>query len=279
MINRIKEKLYRALHRPTGEIWVLHRVLERPDESCFAENRNLSITAGDLESLILEYRGKGYEFVSLDYASRIQKEGRGPRYVCVTFDDGYLDNLTVACPLLTRLEVPFTVFVVTDFIERKAHLWWYWIEELRKKDPSVSFGALHDEFIAIHPDEMDDYMDSKYPDYKAWNSEKLDSLALNESQLKELSDNPLCTIGIHTRSHCRLDLLDRNVQYSQISDAKSKLEAIVGKPMEHLSYPYGAHNGITEEICRKLGLKSALLAWGGPMRKSESLINGRREKK
>lgn len=37
----------------------------------------------------------------------------------VTFDDGYADNLYVAAPLLVERNIPFTVFVATEFIQRR----------------------------------------------------------------------------------------------------------------------------------------------------------------
>lgn len=39
--------------------------------------------------------------------------------IAVTFDDGYLDNLTVAAPLLTDLGIPFTVFVCTGMVAQR----------------------------------------------------------------------------------------------------------------------------------------------------------------
>jgi hypothetical protein len=40
--------------------------------------------------------------------------------VAMTFDDGYADNLYVAAPLLAERNIPFTVFIATDFIQRRA---------------------------------------------------------------------------------------------------------------------------------------------------------------
>lgn len=41
------------------------------------------------------------------------------RELSITFDDGYLDNLKIAAPLLCSLKIPFTVFVISDFVKQK----------------------------------------------------------------------------------------------------------------------------------------------------------------
>ena len=43
------------------------------------------------------------------------RNGVGCR-VAITFDDGYLDNLEVAAPILSELGLPFTVFVTSEFV-------------------------------------------------------------------------------------------------------------------------------------------------------------------
>ena len=45
------------------------------------------------------------------------------RAVCVTFDDGYYDNLAVAGPLLEEARVPATVFLATGFLGASC-FWW-----------------------------------------------------------------------------------------------------------------------------------------------------------
>jgi peptidoglycan/xylan/chitin deacetylase (PgdA/CDA1 family) len=43
--------------------------------------------------------------------------GEGSR-IAITFDDGYLDNLEVAAPILMEFGLPFTVFVTSEFVRK-----------------------------------------------------------------------------------------------------------------------------------------------------------------
>jgi peptidoglycan/xylan/chitin deacetylase (PgdA/CDA1 family) len=52
------------------------------------------------------------------------------RPVVVTFDDGYLDNLEQAKPLLERFEVPATLFLVASYIGHEGEFWWDELERL-----------------------------------------------------------------------------------------------------------------------------------------------------
>jgi peptidoglycan/xylan/chitin deacetylase (PgdA/CDA1 family) len=58
-------------------------------------------------------------------ALRALKEARPlpPRPVALTFDDGYRDNLTLAAPLLARLGLPATIFLVPGFLSREVVHW------------------------------------------------------------------------------------------------------------------------------------------------------------
>ncbi|EME23113.1 polysaccharide deacetylase YxkH [Rhodococcus triatomae BKS 15-14] len=49
---------------------------------------------------------------------------RGGGRIAVTFDDGYLDNLTAALPTLERHGVPATIFVIGNGVGRTREFWW-----------------------------------------------------------------------------------------------------------------------------------------------------------
>ncbi len=50
--------------------------------------------------------------------------GRGQARLAVTFDDGYIDNITQALPVLERHDVPATIFVVAGALGRNREFWW-----------------------------------------------------------------------------------------------------------------------------------------------------------
>ena len=195
---------------------MLHRVVEQRSEK--PEQRVLEITPEWLEHKILEYRQRGYTFVSLGDLSSLTTK----RFICITFDDGYRDNYSLAYPLLERLGVPFTVYVTTGFIDNRLPMWWY------------------------------------YPD---------EQLGIGTEELKKLDTDPLCTIGAHTVSHPKLDTLSYEEQNKEIADSKLELERLLGHPVQHFSFPHGAHNADTLAICRELGFKTVVQSWGGPLRK------------
>lgn len=64
----------------------------------------------------------------VDLHEALERLSRGERLprraVAVTFDDGYKDNADAAMPLMERMGVPATFFVVPDFVDGAAEPWW-----------------------------------------------------------------------------------------------------------------------------------------------------------
>lgn len=63
--------------------------------------------------------------VPLDWLANELRAGRRPRGVfAVTFDDGYRDVLEHAKPVLDRLDIPATMFLVTGAFGSATGFWW-----------------------------------------------------------------------------------------------------------------------------------------------------------
>jgi hypothetical protein len=100
----------KLLGRNKLSILIYHQVLAEPDPM-----RPSEPTAEVFEwqmRLLRDY----FTPLSLDNALHHLKHNTLPaNAVCVTFDDGYLNNLTVAEPILAKYAIPATVYVATGF--------------------------------------------------------------------------------------------------------------------------------------------------------------------
>ena len=83
---------------------------------------------------------------------------------------------------------------------------------------------------------------------------------LSKEDLKNLSANPLITIGAHTHNHLSLKNLNKEDCINEIKKSKEILEDLINIKIKHFSYPYGSKSDAGErefEIVEALGFKSA----------------------
>jgi peptidoglycan/xylan/chitin deacetylase (PgdA/CDA1 family) len=85
---------------------------------------------------------------------------------------------------------------------------------------------------------------------------------LTEQQLKEMSKSVFSIQG-HTVTHPYLNKLTEAKQYEELADSKATLEAITGKKVEFLAYPYGKYNSDSIHALKTLGYKLAFRMSGG----------------
>ena len=71
----------------------------------------------------------------------------------------------------------------------------------------------------------------------------------------------------HTVSPPRLDTLSLDDQQKEIAQSRQELEALLGHPIHHFSYPHGAYNADTLTIVKQQSFRTALCAWGGTVRR------------
>ncbi|MCA8955750.1 MAG: polysaccharide deacetylase, partial [Planctomycetes bacterium] len=111
-----KERLYRVLHRlgahalvrsfyrAKGAVLMFHRVVADYPRRTFQPGAQFTVTPRVLETIIGALRASGHDLVSLDeMAERLSGPRSSRRFACLTFDDGYRDNLELAYPVCERL--------------------------------------------------------------------------------------------------------------------------------------------------------------------------------
>jgi peptidoglycan/xylan/chitin deacetylase (PgdA/CDA1 family) len=78
---------------------------------------------------------------------------------------------------------------------------------------------------------------------------------LSPAQLAELSRQGF-EIGCHSTTHARLSELDHRALQFETADAKTRLEQIIGKSVDHFSCPGGGYNARVAQAARAAGFRT-----------------------
>lgn len=81
----------------------------------------LSDSVKSFENTLKKLKKKGYESISLQelYDLKINKTNDNKKRVIINFDDGFLDNYTIAYPLLKKYGMKATVYISPDFVDKR----------------------------------------------------------------------------------------------------------------------------------------------------------------
>jgi peptidoglycan/xylan/chitin deacetylase (PgdA/CDA1 family) len=80
-------------------------------------------------------------------------------------------------------------------------------------------------------------------------------MVLSASQLAELKQNELVTIGSHSITHPNFLAIDHAHAERELKQSKADLEALLGRPVILFSFPHGACNGATIEMAKGAGYR------------------------
>ncbi|HEX5961852.1 MAG TPA: polysaccharide deacetylase family protein [Rhodanobacteraceae bacterium] len=120
-------------------ILMYHNVAEVP-EGLHPDGRCLYVTPAAFAAQMALLRRVGYRGVSMSAAMPYLRGERRGRVAAITFDDGYLDNLENALPVLQRHGFSATCYVVNDCIG-EYNLWD--TQRLGVQKPMMSAAQLH----------------------------------------------------------------------------------------------------------------------------------------
>ena len=196
------------------------------------------------------------------------------RRVAITFDDGYLDNLTVAGPVLSEAGMPATLFVTRDESEPDRHFWWDRVEHLVLDEPAdIDFlelevgdrhlrvdvrtaagweraaAALNRRLVRMSAAEID-HLVAQLDEQTGGVEWPCDVHArLGDDHLRQLPGAGFA-IGGHTRTHRMLSTLSRSEQYDEVRGCRDALENVVGAPVTTFAYPFGGGDAYTSQTVR-----------------------------
>ena len=219
-------------------------------------------------------------------AAEVRAGAVAPAGVAVTFDDGYVDNLRAAKPLLERTGVPATVFIATGATGSSSPFWWEELEELLLPEG----GAARDAPLELRVDgaraswtigtpdaafEVWAWLRTRSPraidagmdQVRAWAGAApagptQERRVMTREELRELVAGGLVACGAHTRTHPVLAAHPAAVQRAEIAGSREDLEAWLGTPVAAFAYPFGRrvieYRAATVRVVRRLGFACAV---------------------
>ena len=211
----------------------------------------------------------------------------------MTFDDGYVDNLTNAMPIAAAKGVPITVFVTSGLVGGQQGFWWDRLGTLLRARPPevhevripgpdgpviVAIGAanLGDDLQAVRRHllplpvtEIHRVLDAVADQWGRSAASPPDARTLTASELGQLANSDVVTIGAHTTDHVRLRGLPAQEQRETISSSKRELERLCGRTVSHFAYPYGGLDSFDDnsvDAVRQVGFETACTTVGANVR-------------
>lgn len=291
-----------AIHRirppaPKPMILLYHRVAdERVDPW------SLSVSPGHFEEQLDIIRRVRRPMPLAQFVGALVDGSLPANAIVLTFDDGYVDNLVCAKPLLVAADVPATVFLATGYTGRFEPFWWDELATLilcEKRSGSFDFRA-GNHTISCSFD--DDPIGGEYSGALELSKQRRAALwtiwqtlrylddedrrsamlklrliclddrvqgrdigrAMSREEVRSLTSDGLVTLGAHTVTHPVLAGLESEACRREIKDSKLTCEAIINAPIAAFAYPYGAFDTAAREAVASAGFSIGCSVQRGP---------------
>jgi peptidoglycan/xylan/chitin deacetylase (PgdA/CDA1 family) len=270
-----------APSRPTLVIVRHHRVyadLERP-------LYRLGVSARVLDGQLALFRRLGFAPVTVAEGLARLSDGGAGRWLALTFDDGYDDNVTLALPRLSAHGARATFYLTAGLMDRRRAPWWDVLAHAleRARAPRAVFEA--DGVVIPVSTETSEArrralaallpaMRVPRPEQEARLSRLREALGVPDEapcalatweRAARLAEAGM-EIGAHTLHHPFLSLHSAAEQRQEIEGSVALIERRLGVRPTGLAYPGGDHDDTTVEACVASGLAYAVTTRSGDNR-------------
>jgi peptidoglycan/xylan/chitin deacetylase (PgdA/CDA1 family) len=269
---------FEAMTRPKGAIILMYHSIAPEDAAVAIDPPNrMSPQAFEKQMAFLhEHR----HVVSMsDLVAQLDAGETPPAgTVCITFDDGYLDNLTTAAPILDKYRLPATLFLPTGYIDRAETQWadvLHCFFSCRTGNalrlPALGVSAdlsqpvqwaaarrtIHLHLLQSDYKERGDVLRQVEQQLKP--SGTVPRLTMNWDEVRELVRRyPLFEIGGHSRDHIDLKTHHGAFAKEEITGCAQDLQRELGRSPRHFSFPYGRWRDETRAMVQAAGWQSAV---------------------
>jgi peptidoglycan/xylan/chitin deacetylase (PgdA/CDA1 family) len=220
------------------------------------------------------------------------------RPVAITFDDGYVDNLEIAVPILGRFGIKASFYVTVEPVENGRPPWFCrlrhafgtthrrtWHDSTESRVHNIVEAADRKSAFLVasgrcarHAGEAQDQTLSTIE--KELEVEPLtEKLMMTWDQVRTLQRSGHI-VGSHTLTHPNMACMGLKDLHKECVESKNTLERELGVPVHHFSYPspiLQPHwNKQTMEITATAGYRSSVTSTAGPVRKGDHPLSLRR---
>jgi peptidoglycan/xylan/chitin deacetylase (PgdA/CDA1 family) len=217
--------------------------------------------------------------------------------VVVTFDDGYADNLEVAQPIASALEVPVTVFVTGEPILTGERFWWDELVALlwqpadgphtvtvkvagrvrsfplfTEAQRVKACAELHRRLRPLEKSERTAVLDgiaAQVPEHPLPGEGR----PLTTAELERLGALPGVTVGAHTMQHRALSSLSASERLAELRESRRFVANTIGRRVDFFSYPFGRARDVGSDSRRAVaeaGYRAACTTVQEPVRIGQS---------
>jgi len=201
--------------------------------------------------------------------------------ILLTFDDGFVNQYRFALPIFEKFSIPALFFISTENMQT-GEIFWFdriitpiqvkridhldlrllglgnyqfsskdeiqrWetiqvllngVKEKQKREKHIFQEIMHF-FEENYGSEMQRFIEKYRP--------------LTKDEILKMKECGFCYFGSHSHKHEILTHLESEDIRNNLLESKSCLEAVLGEPVTHISYPNGDVNQTAEMLCKEAG--------------------------
>jgi peptidoglycan/xylan/chitin deacetylase (PgdA/CDA1 family) len=279
---RFRRDRYRLIghEQQQGAIILMYHSVAGPDVGRWIDPNNRMDTA--VFQRQMQFLAKNRRVMSLSELVSTLEAGERPKAgtVVITFDDGYVDNLRVAFPILNKLGLPATLFLPTAYVDDARPMWideLYSLFQVRSRHVLV-YTRAHGEArfrLDRERERRDAYAMLSAQMFNATYGERAQLLGMLKQQLKPTACYPrimvtwreiarvrerfpLIEVGSHSVTHLDLARQPDVVVKNEVVASKRAIEEQLNSTVRFFAYPYNSVSEAASKYLPVAGYKGAV---------------------